>query len=886
MVATWQPAAPSRYYREQTAYYAHGVEPCGRWFAPSGDFGLRDGAEVDQAEFERLYAGVGPDGRPLATTKGGRADRVPAYDVTISFPKAASIIWGTTPAEVEAWIEAAAFKAVRDALMFVEHEASFARRGKGGERCEKVPLSAAVFRHGESRPAKHADGQIFADPNLHYHAVVPNLATRSDGTIGARASIPLRDAKKLGGAIANLSIAHDLEARGFTIDRIGANGEFEIAGIPDNLIRYFSARRNEIEAELAKCDTTSAAAPALAAAIAKATRGAKNESASKNREAIWAEAAESQGFDIRELLAGLQSEPTRDPVRGEQLFAERLATLPASLTENRSVIERIELLRAVAAAMVGTGLPVERIEPAVAELVKAARIVEIGEDRYGRPKYSTREMIALERGVADCALRLAKAEGHGLDPRDVAERCAGAGLSAEQTAAAIGASGPGAIAQIEGGAGVGKTTLLEPIADAHRATGRRVMGAAVAWRVASALNRDLGIPSRAIASWVETSRRHGDFLRAGDLLIVDESGLVSARDMHALLTQVERAGAKALLVGDSRQLESLGPSGLPLVAGALDALRVERIVRQHDAWARQAITGFGAGRATEALQAFDERGKLVMTDGGAAALEAVVEAWKAGRAADPTKAPLLLARTNRQVGAICDRVRAVMRAEGRLTGEDVSIATTTPSGQSTQISLAKGDAIRFLVRNDAIGVINGTEATVVSVRREAAANPTDAARIVAKIGDRRVEFRTSDLADAKGRAKLGLAYAATVFQSQGATVDRAVALFDDGFDRRQAYVAASRARLDTVLVVDGAAIDKRLSADQPIDRQNEDRRFSASERRGWLAARLSRASTKETTLDVIAAGQAEAGPADLARGRFAARTPRRERVRSREPSRD
>ena len=886
MVATWQRAAPARYYSRQTNYYARGVEPRGRWFAPGGDFELQDDSEVDAAEFDRLWAGVSPEGRPLITTSGHRIKRVPAYDVTNLVSKSVSDVWGVSPLALSAAIEADAYEAFRDALKVLEREAGFARRGKSGERHERVSLSAAVFRHGESRPAVHSDGKLFGDVCLHHHACIVNMATRADGSIGALASIPLRDAKKLCGAIANVSLAHRLEARGFAIDRIGENGSFEIAGIPDALIDYTSARRNEIEAELRKSGTTSAAAPALASAIAKATRSAKNEAASANRETVWAEAIKAQGFDIEALLADAQRGAAREPAEGERLFGERLAQLPQTLTENRSVIDRIELLRAVAAALVGTGLPVARIDQAIADLLKTERIVEIGEDRYGRPKYSTREMIALEREVADCAFRLAKAEGHGLDARDVAERCAGAGLSVEQTAAAIGASGPGAIAQIEGGAGVGKTTLLEPIADAHRATGRRVFGAAVAWRVASALNRDLGIPSRAIASWVETSRRHGDFLRAGDLLIVDESGLVSARDMHALLTQVERAGAKALLVGDSRQLESLGPSGLPLVAGALDALRVERIVRQHDAWARQAITGFGAGRATEALQAFDERGKLVMTDGGAAALEAVVEAWKAGRAADPTKAPLLLARTNRQVGAICDRVRAVMRAEGRLTGEDVSIATTTPSGQSTQISLAKGDAIRFLVRNDAIGVINGTEATVVSVRREAAANPTDAARIVAKIGDRRVEFRTSDLADAKGRAKLGLAYAATVFQSQGATVDRAVALFDDGFDRRQAYVAASRARLDTVLVVDGAAIDKRLSADQPIDRQNEDRRFSASERRGWLAARLSRASTKETTLDVIAAGQAEAGPADLARGRFAARTPRRERVRSREPSRD
>jgi conjugative relaxase-like TrwC/TraI family protein len=886
LVATWQPAAPARYYRDQTSYYSGGVEPRGRWFAPAGDFGLRDGAEVDETEFERLYAGVGPDGRSLATTKGGRADRVPAYDYTFSFQKSVSIVWAFSPAEETAATEAAAERAVRDALTFLESEASFARRGKGGERHEQVPLSAAVFRHGESRPAKHSDGKTFGDVNLHYHAVILAIATRADGSIGARASIPLRDVKKLAGAVMFASCAYELGALGFAIDRIGPNGEFEIAGIPDALIQYSSARRTGIETELAKSETTSAAAPALAAAIAKATRGAKNETASANREAIWVEAVKAQGFDVGALLAGARREVARDPIEGERLFAERLAALPATLTEGRSVFDRIELLRSVAVALVGTGLTVSRIEPAVAELLKAEQIVEIGEDRYGRPKYSTPEMIALEREVADCARRLAEADAHRLDPVEIARLCANAGLSAEQTAAAVGACGPEALALTVGPPGSGKTELLKPIAKAHRAAGRRVIGAAVAWRVANALNRDLAIPSRAIASWVEITRRQGDFLRKGDLLIVDEAGLISSRDMHVLLTEVERAGAKALLVGDPRQLESIGPPGLPLVTRALDALRVERIVRQRDEWARAAIHDFGAGRAKEALRAFDDRGKLVVAEGGAAALDAVVEAWQAGRAAGA--APLLLARTNRQVGAISDCVRTILRAEGRLTGEDATITTATPSGQSTRIAMAKGDAIRFLVRNDALGVINGTEATVVSVRRKAAVDAADdnTARIVVDIGDRRIEFQTTDLADAKGRAKLGYAYAATVFQSQGMTVDRAVVLLDDGYDRRQAYVAASRSRLDTVLVVDGAAIDKRLASDLPIDRQSEDRRFSAAERRGWLAARLSRASAKETTLDVVRSAENEPELSERERERSAARTTERGRNRSRELSRD
>ena len=60
---------------------------------------------------------------------------------------------------------------MRATLEMLEREATWARRGKGGAIIEKVSLSAAEFQHGESRPAKHADGRVFANPNLHNHCM-------------------------------------------------------------------------------------------------------------------------------------------------------------------------------------------------------------------------------------------------------------------------------------------------------------------------------------------------------------------------------------------------------------------------------------------------------------------------------------------------------------------------------------------------------------------------------------------------------------------------------------------------------------------------------------------------------------------------------------------
>jgi conjugative relaxase-like TrwC/TraI family protein len=110
-------------------------------------------------------------------------------------------------------------------------------------RVEKVALTAALFQHGESRPAEHADGRVFGDPNLHTHAVVMNMATRADGTVGALHSTVLRDWKMAAGAVYHAALANEMADLGFDIDRLGKNGTFELAGISDKAITYFSARR-------------------------------------------------------------------------------------------------------------------------------------------------------------------------------------------------------------------------------------------------------------------------------------------------------------------------------------------------------------------------------------------------------------------------------------------------------------------------------------------------------------------------------------------------------------------------------------------------------------------------------------------------------------------
>ncbi len=874
MVATWNIAADAAYYPREAegnrrgSYYQSGKEPPGQWYAPKGDFGLVDSSPVDPAQFQRLYDGVDADGRPLIdSTRGRRADRVPAYDICFSAPRSVSLIWAFAPDDLRKAIEAAHDRATRAALDVLEREGTFARRGHNGVRVEPVALSAAIFRHGESRPTQHADGRVFGDMNLHNHSVVIACSTRADGTVGALASIPQRSLKKCLGAVMHSALAHELELLGFKIDRVGPNGVFEIKGISDADIEYYSQRRNDIEGELKKRGVTSKKAVALAAAVAKATRSSKSEALSSRRDEAWAEAAHARGIDVANFSESMRCpDRARDAEAGETLLAERLAALPEVLTTNQSVIDRKDLLREVASALVGTGLPSSRIDIEVQRLLDTEKFVEIGQDQFDRPRYTTFEILQLERNVVDCVISLSTKYGFALDGSELRARCERAGLSDEQAAAALAMASGSAIALVCGAPGSGKTTTLLQVAIAYgraqtdrqgaappaAAVTRRVRGAASAWRTAQALGSDLSIPSRAVASWFEIARRGGDFLKAGDVLIVDEAGLINAKDMQALLSHVERAGAKAILVGDPKQLQAIGINSLGLVQRGIESARVDTIIRQYAQWQRDAIRAFGNGRADVALRAFADRGLLLEAEGEKATIDAVVAQWTAARTADPAREPLLLARTNADVGAISRAVREVLRAEGRILGPDVAFATATPSGQRTSIALARGDKVRFLGRNDTLGVINGTIATIIDVGRQPASLiNAERIRVAAEVAGRRIEFAPENIADSKGRARLGWAYATTIYQAQGITVDRAVVLVDGGFDRHQIYVAASRSRNETILVANGKAIDQHIAADLPFDQQDASGSRSSDERLAWLATRLSQARVKEAALDVI-----------------------------------
>ena len=880
MVATVAAGTSAEYYIASSDYYIGGSEPAGRWVVVGVDVGVNVGSVVEREPFERLHAALDSDGRFMLASKSGKK-RVGGYDITFSAPKTCSILWALADDDLRAKIEAAQASAVEVALKAVEENAAYCRSGRDGVRRQRVKLTVAVFQHGDARAAMHSDGNIFQDCALHSHAVAVNIARKFDDDPNSGASDASRAERKrygaldgkaifawkmAAGAVYHAQLCKNFQDLGFAVAETGKNGIWEVVGIAPQLKSYFSARRTEIEEELEAAGTNSAKAPALAAAITRATRKAKQSSQEKDRLAFWQERARDLGFDCEAVIescfaAGREQQASFGKIDREGILRARLAALPDQLTEHESVFERRHLYAAVAAAFVGSGEGPERVETEVDNFIATKAVVTLDHDVWGHQVFTTPEILRIETEIGEMAARLSNKSASAPPLLTVEKLIRKHRLNAEQADAVRAATSGAKITILEGAPGAGKTTALAAITDSwtHADGGVRVIGAATAWKISLALQSDLAIDARATDSW-RVGAEHGvPFLDKKTVLIVDEAGLLSSRQMHSILSAVEAAHVCGLdphliLVGDRNQLQSVGAGpGLALAANFSSVRSVAKIVRQHEQWARDAIVAFGRGDAGEALEAFDSRGLIHETIGPKATVRAMVDAWEAHEKTAPGRS-LLIAKTNTQVRAISAEIRARLRGRNVIRGDDVTLKAVTSSNLTVPLSLANGDRIRFLTRIKAGGIetINGTEGTVESIQ----AVSDERFDIAVRTRAGRFTFSTDEIADDKGRVKLTHAYATTVYGAQGCTTDRAFVWLSPEMDRHSILVASSRARDATDLFCDRKSLDSRIIAELPLSERSGANEIDPVSRRTYLAAQLARSGFKRSSLDILVAAQA------------------------------
>lgn len=425
--------------------------------------------------------------------------------------------------------------------------------------------------------------------------------------------------------------------------------------------------------------------------------------------------------------------------------------------------------------------------------------------------FTTREILRIEYDMAQSARILAERGGFAVADRAVAAAIKKVEtldpeklfrLDPEQVDAIRHVTRDNAIAAVVGLAGAGKSTLLAATRVAWESDGRRVIGAALAGKAAEGLEDSSGIRSRTLASWELAWANGREQLNHGDVLVIDEAGMISSQQMARVLKIAEEAEAKVVLVGDAMQLQ-------PIQAGAAFRAITERIGfaelagvrRQREQWAREASRLFARGKVEEGLDAYARQGRIVETETRTELVERLVADWTDARrdllqkSADWENSGrlrgdelLVLAHTNADVQKLNASLRNVMIEEGAVAG---AREFQTERGLR---EFAVGDRIIFLEnarfldpRAQHLGpqyVKNGMLGTVVST------------------GDKRGDILLSVRLD-NGRdvvfsedsyRNVDHGYAATIHKSQGSTVDRTFVLATGMMDQHLTYVAMTRHR--------------------------------------------------------------------------------------------
>ncbi|MGI8479613.1 MAG: MobF family relaxase, partial [Gaiellaceae bacterium] len=704
---------------------------------------------------------------------------VAGFDLVFSVPKSVSLLHTLGDEETRRAVNEAHTSAWEAALAYLEDEACVIRREAQGRRREHaVGFVAAAYQHRTSRAQ---------DPHLHTHVIVANMAqSPADQEWKALDGEPiLRTYRLAAGYLYQAHLRAELTRTLGVEWETPQKGMSELRHVPRSVIREFSTRRAQVEAQLARQGGGGFYAAQVAAVE---TRERKEHVDIVALREDWRARAAEHGLGARELRALLGRIRHRE-VSGEELLRLARGMLgPQGLTEKRTAFSDPEVVMAWAEAL-GSGASADRVRTLAARLIQTDGVERVGETPSpGRPaRYSTAELVAVEKAVLALVERGRDAGTPSITEQrlDEIERADGIALSEEQeTMVREVATSPSRVVCVVGLAGAGKTTATHTVAQVFAHAGIHIIGAAPSGVAAEKLQDETGIPAATLHRLLDEARRDGGLPR-GCVLVVDEAGMAETRILASVLEFVEQASGKAILIGDPHPLPAVGAGGL--FTGIVEregSVVLKENRRQRDELEREALARVRAGEGRDYLAYAEKRERLVVSERPVTTRARLLADWWEHARAD-LAGNVMLALHRRDVADLNQLARSLMEADGRLGKERLTI----PGRE-----FAAGDRVVCLRNSDLLGVKNGTTGTVKRVDLD------QRTLIVSTDRGPTVELSRRYLETGNVRH----AYALTGHAAQGLTVERAFVL-GAGEARLQewGYVALSRARAQTRLYVTG-----------------------------------------------------------------------------------
>ena len=780
-------------YLKQTEYYKDkdGKEvSASRWMG-KGANALQLSGAVNHDAMDQLAQGYDPSGQALCKNAGG--DHRVGYDCTFSADKSVSVLFAAaTPAEREL-ILAAHRKAVAESVGYLENHAT-TRRGAGGVIEVKVDgLVASGFTHFASRDL---------DPQLHEHVLIYNIAQGEDGQWGSWNTDLLCEHQRAAGALYRAGLARHLRDLGYgvekQVERDADNREtgqiyFGVVGVDESIQQAFSQRRVAIEAYMAKHNVSAQQA-------CLATRKNKDEPSFDELTQLWGDTLDNLRQQNVTLFTDTQS------LKGKASQVEGVSDLEVlkKLHRMESTFTRAQLVERLALENVGR-LSIQEIERDAQAFLERAPVIQLRNNAKGQAQYVASYMLALEQSIVERGNARKDDQSVRVRPELIEaaltafEREKNVTLTDEQRRAVTWVcAGTGGTCCVTGFAGTGKTFTALAFKKAFEADGRRLIGVAVGWDAAKKLEAETGMVSYSAAAIIGQLKSGRLKLTERDVVVLDEAGTGGTATIAALQVACDQAGAgaKLILQGDVLQLQPVEAGGAFRLAieGVGDA-KLTEIRRQHNEADRKTARMFygldNEGQQIDGqviLDRLHRQGQIVEADYRPEAVKRLVNDYFANTT--PVRDKLVLAGTRAEVKALNHAIREERKSRGVL-GQDHTLKVKA-GGEIKSIELAAGDRIRFAEKNKALGVFNGTQGMVESLRLSPGGGLDIAVRLESDIASqegRIVRFNSLDF------ASLDHNYAMTVHKSQGQGRDSVFVLANAGMtDLHFALVAFTRTK--------------------------------------------------------------------------------------------
>jgi conjugative relaxase-like TrwC/TraI family protein len=814
---------------EHRDYYAEGERVVGHWYGKGAQLLGLEG-EVRSKDFESLRQGLDPGSGEFLRPRQS-ADRVgpdgttqsyarSLYDFTISAPKSVSImaILGGDGRLIEAHE-----KAVAATLQELEaHAAARVRQAALNEDRPTANLVVAVYHHDTSREL---------DPQLHTHAVAANLTY--DGTEGRWKALQASGIYKRRAYLTEVyrhALAHEVRALGYDIenrrDSKGRDAGFEIRGVSDDLLAKYSQRSRQRDQAIQEFTKKAGRLPTdnEIAVLVRESRADKlieistTEVRNRQRDRLTAEEAR--------LLVESRPPQRRSSLDGLESGAHSLQYAIDHIFERVSVAPDFEVL--AEALRHGRGqVDYEKLKGALALMESSAAILREGND------IATAESLQRERKMIDAIDR-------GADQFDRLGRkdrfAAAEHLRSEQKQAIEFVLDSHDLAvNLRGAAGTGKTAALQELRQGLLGAERHVVAIAPTVSAVEELQK-VGF---ADAVTLEGLLQNGGPDLNHKVVIVDEAGMISSRQMWDLLSLAKQRSLRLVFSGDTSQIQSVEAGDALRILekeSRLKSTALTEVQRQKPRDYREAIQELRTNPELgfDKLEAIGAVREVAWLDRPNAIARAYMES--------DTKRLLAVCATHDEIDRVTDAIR-LARKEARELGAGVSVTrhvslNWTTAQKSDLRNFSGGQILTFHRAVQGIGKNETVEVMDVEHKRLLVRNAKGEIRRITSrhvkafdvVVAKTVEVAASDkllftanhrtsgfcatngeivtVSRVEGNGRIHLedgrvipdnyrnfahGYAVTAHRSQGKSVD-SVIISADGMTKELFYVGASRGR--------------------------------------------------------------------------------------------